>query len=146
MLVDVQYSLIRHITDHIDGYRSVEWIIDGEPAVKPAGMPFATVEWLFDGLEKPTKDNVIQSTFRFQVAVHAADEMERLRLVEDTKILLAMEPAVLYGTNTPEPVERGYIEFWVNDVTPIGAANPDDVTDYGKTYLDVSAVATYRKQ
>lgn len=142
----VQYSMIQHIESNIAQLTGVHWLYTGMPKPDIAALPFATVELMINAFERVSKDLTVESDMLFQVGVGFTDANEHHRIVQDMTDLLMFEPAILYDTSGLEPVAIGTFQFWVRNVTNFGTDEIDEISNYNRTYLDVTGTITLHKK
>lgn len=143
MIHGLQFSLIQHIETNVPELTGVHWMYTGMPKPKISAIPYSTVEFMIDAIEKVSKDLTVQSDIRFQVGLVATDADQHLRIVSKMKRLLLFVPAVLYDTTGAEPIPVGKITFEVENVTSFGTDEIDEMGNYNRTYFDVIASITY---
>lgn len=141
----IQYSMIQHIETNIPELTGVHWLYTGMPKPDIMALPYATVELMINVFNKVSKDLTVDSEMLFQVGIGTTDADEHHRIVESMTDLLLFEPAVLYDTSGPEPVAVGSVTFWVRNVTHFGTDEIDELSNYNRTYFDVTATTTLHK-
>lgn len=137
MLHDLTYSLIAHLKSQVSDLTEVLWIYDGISLTKKA-KPFSTVEQMQANTNIIAKErDYYETTYRFQVGLHAKSISERSKLQERVKLALLQADIPYMDTSGPSPSANGFFYCDVLSEVPVPVESATDETNKHRVYFDV---------
>lgn len=138
MIHELTYSIISHLKSQVPELTDIVWIYDGISLTSKI-KPFGTVEQMQPNIEVITKAReYFETTYRFQVGLHAKSIAERSKLQEKIKNALLNPNIALLDTSQPLPPPAvGFFYCDVPAVTPIPVEDISNDTNKHRLYFDV---------
>lgn len=137
MIHSLTYSLIAHLETQVNELTDVVWIYDGISLTSKV-KPFGTVEQMQANTNVIAKEReYYETTYRFQVGLHANSISERSKLQERVKIALLQSNIPYLDTSGPSPIADGFFYCDVNSEVPIPVESATDETNKHRVYFDV---------
>jgi hypothetical protein len=137
MVHNFTYSILTHLKAQVSELTDVVWVYDGISLSKRA-KPFATVEQMQSNTEITTKEReYYETTYRFQVGLHAKTVSERSKLQERVKLALLQPNITYFDTSGPSPIATGFFYCDVLSEVPVPIESATDETNKHRVYFDV---------
>lgn len=137
MIHSLTYSIIAHLETQVTELTDVVWIYD-DISLTSKVKPFGTVEQMQANTNVIAKEReYYETTYRFQVGLHAKSISERSKLQERVKIALLQSNIPYLDTSGPSPIADGFFYCDVNSEVPIPVESATDETNKHRVYFDV---------
>jgi hypothetical protein len=137
MIHSLTYSIIAHLKSQVTELTDVVWIYDGVSLSKKA-KPFGTVEQMQANTNVIAKErSYYETTYRFQVGLHADTISERSKLQERVKLALLQPNITYFDTREPTPSANGFFYCDVLSEVPVPVESATDETNKHRVYFDV---------
>ncbi|MFJ5716532.1 hypothetical protein [Neobacillus sp. NPDC093127] len=142
MQLNLQRSLKSHLQTKV-GIPAI-WVYDGVKL--PIVKPFITVEQMQNNNEIISKQREsIQTTYRFQVGLHASSANERVRRQEEIKQIFLFDEIELLDADTPGQ-SLGFFNTNLSAEVPMPADDLSDKTSYHRVYFDIEVDVTFNRR
>ncbi|MBO0962021.1 hypothetical protein J1P26_20150 [Neobacillus sp. MM2021_6] len=142
----MQLNLQHSIKTHLEAETGIPviWVYDGVKL--PAEKPFITIEQMQNNNEIISKlRESIQTTYRFQVGLHANSASERSRKQEEIQQIFLFAEMELLDAATPGK-SLGFFNTNLTAEVPMPADDLSDKTSYHRVYFDIEVDMTFNRR
>lgn len=142
MQLNLQHSLKTHLQT-VTGIPTI-WVYDGVSL--PVAKPFITIEQMQNNNEVISKlREAVQTTFRFQVGLHANTANERARKQDQLRNIFLFDDIELLDTDTPGK-SLGFFNTNLTAEVPMTADDLSAKTSYHRVYFDIEVDMTFNRR
>lgn len=141
-----QYDLMYSLRSFLIGETGIPCDIVYDGYKKRKDKPYTTVEQMQNNNEYNTKlREAVETTYRFQIGLHASKLSEKSKLQEDITRVLLFDKVPYFNTELSLVENVGRFSVNVMAVVPMPSDDLSDVSGHHTVYFDVEINDTKRR-